>query len=87
MQIARIESTYKVSPANLYHCGFSFTSQPLNYVGTLLLFHANMVIYFVFTVKLNGKDIVAATAVLYAVTTILQLAFPFVDPGVIPGIL
>jgi hypothetical protein len=87
MYALRIEPRYKVSRTNLYRCGMSFISQPLNYFLIFLIFQGSMIIYFISTVKLSHSSLVTATAVIYAITTLIHLAFPCVDPGIIPSIL
>jgi hypothetical protein len=87
MKARKTDKRYKVSESNLYHCALSFVSQPCQYLGTLLLFQMGMLIYFIVTVKLMGDALVAVTSVAYSIFTIIYLAFPFVDPGIIPNIL
>ena len=46
-----------------------------------------MVIYFIATVKKSSTELIIATAVLYAITSLIHIALALIDPGVIPMIL
>lgn len=46
-----------------------------------------MLTYFLSTCTLNPAPLITLTTIAYAINTITQLIFPFVDPGIVPKIL
>ena len=51
------------------------------------MFQFGMLIYFIFTTREMDVGIIVVTSIIYAIATVTQLLFPFVDPGIIPKIL
>jgi palmitoyltransferase ZDHHC9/14/18 len=80
-------ANYQVSDTNLYQILTTFVSQPLKFLFIFLLFQSSMLIYFIFTVQESHLVLIALTVAAYAVNTLVQLVFPFIDPGVLPKIL
>lgn len=84
------EPDYKVSYTNLYSCNpylTTYLSQPRKYLGVLILLQVSMVVYFIFTAPAASPLLLVLTCIVYLTSTMVNLLFPFVDPGIIPKIL
>lgn len=62
----------------------TFLSQPLRYLIVLLSLQLGIAIYFTVTISHSILALTVITTICYIITTLLNVVFPFVDPGIIP---